>query len=155
MVSVAEGFNESYPAVASSVSRARRAITAFAMAAGVRGEQLDAVRLAVSAAVTNVVKHAYPDGPGRVEVSAAIASSELWVLIADEGCGLRADRPSRGCGLGLALIALLSDGFTIARRSSAGIELRMQFTLPAAQSAIEERAHDVRVAAPLPAPATW
>src|SRR2546430_17047303 len=111
MVSVAEGLNESYPAVASSVSLARRAITAFAVAAGMGGEQLDAVRVAVSAAVTNVVQHAYPDRPGRVEVSAAIASGELWVLIADDGCGLRADRPGPGRGLGLALIALLRDGF--------------------------------------------
>src|SRR5579872_3160537 len=152
MENVAEGLSESYPAVASSVALARHAVSAFAMAAGVRGEQLDAVRLAVSAAVTNVVKHAYPDGPGRVEVSAAIASGELWVLIADDGCGLRADRPSRGHGLGLALIALLSDGFTIARRSSPGVELRMQFALPKAQPAPDEPARDVRAAAPQPAP---
>ncbi len=129
MESLAESLSESYPAVAASVSLARRAVTAFAVAAGARGEQLDAVRLAVSEAVSNAVKHAYPDASGPVDVTIANASGELWLLVGDDGCGLRAGRSSAGGGLGLALIALLSDGFTIAKRSSGGIELRMRFKL--------------------------
>ncbi|HEY3945584.1 MAG TPA: ATP-binding protein [Solirubrobacteraceae bacterium] len=121
--------SETYPAVPESVPRARRAVSAIAAAAGASGEQLDAVRLAVSEAVTNAVKHAYPGRHGPVEVSAAIASEELWLLVADDGCGLRADRPSAGRGLGLALIALLSDGLTITKRSSGGIELHIRFKL--------------------------
>ncbi len=125
----ADTLSESYPAVPGSVPRARRAVTAFAAAAGASGEELDAVRLAVSEAVTNAVKHAYPGPHGRVEVSAAIASEELWLLVADDGCGLRAERSSAGHGLGLALIALLSDGLTIAKRSSGGLELHIRFKL--------------------------
>jgi anti-sigma regulatory factor (Ser/Thr protein kinase) len=121
--------SESYPAVAGSVPLARHAVTAFAAAAGASDEQLDAVRVVVSEAVTNAVRHAYPGSSGPVEVSAAIASGELWLLVGDDGCGLRADLPSKGRGVGLALIALLSDGFTIAQRSSGGIELRIRFKL--------------------------
>src|SRR5437764_8725154 len=129
MRSDADSLNESYPAVPGSVPLARRAVTAFAVAAGASGEQLEAVRLTVSEAVSNAVKHAYPGRHGRVEVSGAIASEELWLLVADDGCGLRVGRSTAGNGLGLALIALLSDGLTIAKRSSGGIELHIRFKL--------------------------
>lgn len=99
------------------------------------GEKLDAVRLAVSEALTNAVVHAYGGDPGRVEVTAAVASGELWVLIGDDGRGLRAVGGSRGRGMGLALIALVSDSLTIARRSSSGIEVRVGFKLAVAERA--------------------
>ena len=51
------------------------------------------------------------------------------MLIADSGCGLHAGRESDGLGLGLALIAEMSDGFAVVERSSGGTELRMCFDL--------------------------
>ena len=138
VTSLAESLNESYPAVSESVRLARGAVGAFAADAGASGEKLDAVRLAVSEALTNAVMHAYGGDPGRVEVTAAVASGELWVLIGDDGRGLRAVGGSRGRGIGLALIALVSDNLTIARRSSGGIELRVGFKLAAAERAPAE-----------------
>ena len=41
---------------------ARRALAAVAAAAGVAGERLDEIRLAVSEALTNAVVHAYRNG---------------------------------------------------------------------------------------------
>lgn len=120
---------ESYPAVAESVPLARRAITACAAEAGATDKQLHAIELAVSEALTNVVLYAYPWRTGEIHVTARLAGSELWVLVADNGCGLHAGRDTDGLGLGLALISQLTDGFSVVGRSSGGTELRLRFTL--------------------------
>ncbi|RDJ93167.1 ATP-binding protein, partial [Lacticaseibacillus rhamnosus] len=80
-------------------------------AAGVGSGRLETTRLAASEALTNVVLHAYRDGEGggRIDVVAALASSELWVLVADDGCGLHPRADSPGLGMGLALIAAISE----------------------------------------------
>ncbi len=75
----------------------------YASAAGIQGEQLDGVRLAVSEAVTNVVLHAYRDEPGEVHVTARVVDHELWVLIADDGVGLGTPTLRPGLGLGSRL----------------------------------------------------
>jgi serine/threonine-protein kinase RsbW len=123
------GLQRSYPAIATSVPSARHAITDFAAAAGIRDEQLDAVRLASSEALANVVMHAYPGKMGQLHVTARVACGELWVLIADDGCGMQAERDSPGLGLGLAVISQMTEDFTVFERSSGGIELRLQFVL--------------------------
>ena len=129
-----ESLRDLYPAAVESVRLARDAVVTFAATAGATPDRLEAIRLAVSEAMTNAVKHAYADDPGPIEVAATVASGELWVLIADHGCGLRADARSDGLGLGLALIALASDSVTIAQRSSGGIEVRLAFALAPASA---------------------
>jgi anti-sigma regulatory factor (Ser/Thr protein kinase) len=118
-----------YPAVPDSVPLARRELVRFAAAAGTAGDQLESVRLSVSEALTNVVMHAYRDGVGQIHVTADLAGGELWVLIADDGHGLRPHNDSPGLGVGLALIAKSSDGLTIMNRSGGGTEVRMCFSL--------------------------
>lgn len=122
---------ESYPALVSSIPVARRAIAAFATAAGADSEQIEAIRLAVSEALTNVVRYAYSWRTGHIHLTARVAGNELWVLIADNGCGIHAGRESAGLGLGLALISSLTDGFSVVERSSGGTELRLRFDLAA------------------------
>jgi anti-sigma regulatory factor (Ser/Thr protein kinase) len=129
MMVLAETLTESFPAVAESVPVARNAVTAFAAAAGVTEEQLESVRLAASEALTNAALHAYRGEPGRIHVTAAVASGELWVLIADDGRGLQTASGSKGRGLGMALMAIVADSFTIARRSTGGVEVRLAFKL--------------------------
>jgi anti-sigma regulatory factor (Ser/Thr protein kinase) len=124
-------FNESYSADAESVPRARAELTGFAARAGATGERLDAVRLASSEAMTNAVLHAYRDPGGTIQVTAWYVPGELWVLVADDGSGLRVRRDRRGLGLGLALIAQMADEFEILSRSSGGTELRMRFRIDA------------------------
>jgi anti-sigma regulatory factor (Ser/Thr protein kinase) len=122
--------NHSYPASPASVPRARKAVGAFAARAGVDGEQLEGIRLVVSEAVSNAVLHAYDDEQGQIQVTAAVVPGELWVLIADEGHGLRAERTdNRGLGLGLGWMAQFSDGLTLLTRSSGGLEVRLRFDL--------------------------
>jgi stage II sporulation protein AB (anti-sigma F factor) len=112
------------------VGWARKAVAELAVAAGLQGERLEDIRLAVSEAVTNSVAYAYDGAPGDVHVIAAVVSGELWVVIADDGMGMRR-RPNeiRGLGLGLGLMARLSDALTILTRSSGGVEVQMRFQL--------------------------
>jgi stage II sporulation protein AB (anti-sigma F factor) len=118
---------ESFPAVAASIPLARSVITDWAEEAGAGREQVDQMRLAVSEALTNVVLYAYPWRTGDMHVTARMAGNELWVLIADSGCGVHAGRDSEGLGLGLALISKMTDGFSVVERSSGGTELRLRF----------------------------
>src|SRR5579864_1923586 len=136
-------FTESYPAVPEAVGEARNALTAFAREAGANHEQLEAVRLVTSEAVTNAVLHAYRNREeGTVHVSASYVADELWLLVSDTGGGMQTENDSPGLGLGLVLIAQLADDLQILSRGS-GTELRLRFNL-----AQTKRREDRRMLAP-------
>lgn len=124
-------FQDSYPARAESVSAIRAALQSFAERCALARETIEAVALAVSEAATNVVVHAYRDAekPGRIEVAAALASDELWVIVTDGGSGLRPRTDSPGLGLGLAIIAQVADGVDLVKPAAGGLELRMRFAV--------------------------
>jgi serine/threonine-protein kinase RsbW len=126
-----ESLHETFSAIAPAVPSARHVVAGFAAAAGFEAEALDSIRLAVSEAVTNVVRHAYPCGVGEIELLAGIASGELWVLIADRGCGFQMRTRNPGLGYGLAVIADASKAFVIAERSGGGTEVQLYFPVPA------------------------
>ena len=146
-----ENLIQSYPAIPSSVPAARRELAEFAVRAGAELDQLEAIRLAASEALTNVVVHAYRGYAGRIYVNADLAGDELWILIGDDGCGLRSDYESPGLGVGLALIAQSSDGLTIMNRGTGGTEVRMRFHLDAAQIASGGQSDEPRRSAMFPA----
>jgi anti-sigma regulatory factor (Ser/Thr protein kinase) len=125
----AHALEQTYAAVADSVGAARRALTHFSTQAGASREQVEAVALAASEALTNVVKHAYPDRPGSIHVTAAVACGELCVEITDHGYGLRAHPSRGGLGLGLTVIASLCDELQIVTRPSGGTQLWLWFKL--------------------------
>jgi serine/threonine-protein kinase RsbW len=144
-----------YPAVAESVPRAREALSTLAESAGATSEQLDAIRLAISEAATNVVVHAYDGHPGDIHVEARLASGELWIRVADDGLGLRPNldrvRPnieSPGLGVGLAVISQVADAFAISTRSPGGTEVQMRFNLGARRVMHRERGAIAWAAAP-------
>jgi anti-sigma regulatory factor (Ser/Thr protein kinase) len=130
---IVRNLNETYEASPSSVGEGRATLADFAATAGATRSQVDAVRLATSEAMTNAVLHAYRGSRGLIHVNAATAPGDLWILISDDGCGLRprADRP--GLGLGLGLIAEASDEFAIVSRASGGTEVRIRFHLAPAE----------------------
>lgn len=128
-VAVRNTLSELYPATAESVPRARSWASNVASQAGAEPETVEAVKLAVSEAVTNAVLHAYRDEPGPVQLTAAEAGDELWVLVADEGEGHQSAPTDPGLGWGLALIADACDQLMITERSGGGTELRMRFPL--------------------------
>jgi serine/threonine-protein kinase RsbW len=141
----------SYPAIPASVPTARDALVDFAVAAGASTEQLDAIRLACSEALTNVVVHAYDDRPGPIHISAAVAGHELWLLIADDGRGLRPRADSPGLGQGLRLIAQAADELTIVKRSTGGTELQLRFALGGGQAPAADHSRGSVAAATAPA----
>lgn len=122
-------YTEEFPARAESVPRARAAVAGFSLAAGVAAERLEAIKLAVSEAVTNAVLHAYADPGGSFQVTASFMPGELWLMVADDGGGLRSGGTPGGLGMGLAVIAQVADGLEIIKRSSGGTELQMRFRL--------------------------
>lgn len=116
-----------YSAVADAVPLARSALVAVARSAGADSEQLEAVRLAASEALTNAVIHAYPRRAGRIHVTAWTGPGELIVEITDDGLGFQTHTDTPGLGMGLSLIAQVTDDFTIRQPTSGGTAVRMRF----------------------------
>ena len=119
----------------SSVGVMRRRATAFAQSVGASMELTDAVGLAVSETVTNVVIHAYVGRePGRVSVRCQNDGERMIVEVIDEGVGVEARRDSPGVGHGLALVGALVQTLEVAPRSGGpGTVVTMSFggTVPA------------------------
>jgi serine/threonine-protein kinase RsbW len=91
---------------------------------------LDAVRLAVSEAVSNVVVHGYRDrATGTFTVSIDWGPDELRVVVRDDGCGMQPRPDSPGAGLGLPLIANVVESFSVIAPPEGGTELCMTFPL--------------------------
>lgn len=124
-------FQRTYVARPESVGAVRSALVAFVRASGLGQPTVDAVALAASEAATNVVMHAYDDAgeEGHIEVTAALAGEELWVIVTDAGSGLQPHRDSPGLGLGLAIIARVADGVDLVKPASGGLEVRMRFAV--------------------------
>ncbi len=120
-----EELRRSYPAEPRAAALAREEVVALAERHGATEEQLDAVRLLVSEAVTNAVRHAYPDGAGTISAMATATAARVTLLVSDDGIGPRTPSRDPGAGWGWPLIAALSERFTIRRRSTGGTEVEM------------------------------
>jgi anti-sigma regulatory factor (Ser/Thr protein kinase) len=130
MQSVTHTFARSYEADPESVGRARAELARFASRAGASPTLVDGLRLAVSEAVTNAVRHAYPLRPGEVRVRARLGDDLLEVVVSDDGCGVHGGGADHdGLGFGLSLIWEVSDQTTLASRAGGGTEVRMRFRL--------------------------
>lgn len=117
-----------------SVRVVRSAIAELAAAAGASERTVASVRLAVSEAVTNAVRHAYDEGrtPGEIRASAHLEPGEetmLVVSVSDDGPGVRPRPDSPGLGLGLPLIAQVARSVDIVD-DHPGATVRMRFALP-------------------------
>jgi anti-sigma regulatory factor (Ser/Thr protein kinase) len=87
------------------------------------------VRLAVTEACTNVVRHAYEEGEGAIEVIARPRGGSLEIVIADEGRGMGPSPDTDGPGLGLPLISALAETVELRRGSSGGSRVAMSFPM--------------------------
>jgi serine/threonine-protein kinase RsbW len=119
------------PAKAEYITLGRLALTGVTrMHRGVSAEVLGDLKLALTEACTNSVRHAYADGGGMVEIVYRLFPDRLEVVVADEGEGFtpveRQVEPgelSEG-GLGIAIIEALSDELEITQRDEGGSRLR-------------------------------
>lgn len=94
---------------------ARLAATSVGRSAGASEETIADLKLAVTEAVANAVRHAYPEGaPGRVTVELFSSPGRLEIAVSDTGLGLtEPDRPvlegSGESGMGLSIIRAVAD----------------------------------------------
>jgi two-component sensor histidine kinase len=116
-------------AVGSSICVLRNVVASYAHESGLSDTQVYAVKLCVSEAVANVVKHAYPqEARGPVEVSVRDAGTELSVVVADHGNEFRRVRWEDQGGFGLSFISRLTRGCTFTA-TSGGTTVEMLFPL--------------------------
>jgi serine/threonine-protein kinase RsbW len=96
-------------------------------------EVLGDLKLALTEACTNSVRHAYADGQGSVEILYELHSDRLVVEVRDDGAGFDPpDRPRDALdgqelnegGLGIAIIEALADELEIRERDQGGSSLR-------------------------------
>jgi len=118
------------------VAVVRHALGALAEAIELPCAVIENIRLAVTEACTNVVRHAYPEQHGTIDVVVRPSRRGLEVLVADEGRGLGPSADTTGPGLGLPLIAALTDSLEIDRTPRAGCRLVMSFLRPRATPAM-------------------
>jgi serine/threonine-protein kinase RsbW len=123
------------PARPENVAVVRHVLGAFAEALQLPDTVIEDMRLAVTEACTNVVRHAYGDPIGSIDVVVRPHRESLEVIVADAGRGMGPSPDTHGPGLGLPLIRALADSFDIDPSPAAGSRLVMSFrrdhTMPA------------------------
>jgi serine/threonine-protein kinase RsbW len=114
------------PARAEFIALARLALSGFADIVALPEEVLADLKLALTEAVSNSVRHAYEDGRGFVSVAYELSGHALAVEVVDDGMGFDPERPpalegeelTEG-GLGIAIIRTIADEFEL--HSSPGV----------------------------------
>jgi serine/threonine-protein kinase RsbW len=123
------------PARPENVAVVRRVLDALAEALALPAAVTEDMRLAVTEACTNVVRHAYDGHDGTIDVVVRPNGDALEVVVRDAGRGMAPSPDTAGPGLGLALIAALTDSLEVERGLGTGCRLVMRFlrgrTVPA------------------------
>jgi serine/threonine-protein kinase RsbW len=122
------------PAKAEYIGLGRLALSGLARVheTPLQGEALADLKLALTEACTNAVRHAYEGGDGTVELLYELHPDKLVVEVADDGDGfeteptvpsLDEDELVEG-GLGIAIIRAIADEFEVTAREHGGSTLR-------------------------------
>ena len=118
------------PARPEGVGVVRQALAGMADALDFDASVLADMKMAVTEACTNVVVHAYEEDAGVLEVEMLADEAGLTIVVRDHGSGIQ-PRPARSeppaLGLGLPLIAALSNSFELRGSAGQGTEVRMTF----------------------------
>ena len=127
----APGVRLTMPARPEGVAIVRQALAGMADALDFDPAVMADMKMAVSEACTNVVVHAYDDSDGVLEVDMTADEIGLTIRVRDHGTGIRPQvnnaRDVPALGLGLPLIAALSDSFELHGSTGQGTEVRMVF----------------------------
>jgi anti-sigma regulatory factor (Ser/Thr protein kinase) len=115
------------PARPENVAVVRHVVGAFAESLHLPPNVVDDIRLAVTEACTNVVRHAYDGGdPGPLEIVIRPNGEMIDVIVSDRGRGLAPSPDTAGPGLGMSLIAALVHSLEV-QQVPAGSRLSMSF----------------------------
>jgi len=130
----------SIPARAEYITLCRLALTGLARLRPISDETLADLKLALTEATSNSVRHAYPEDGGRVEIAYQLYGDMLVIEVNDEGEGFD---PLEGAdvgdlenltegGLGIAIIRAIADDLYLSRGPKGrGSKLRFVKTLTA------------------------
>lgn len=67
------------------------------------------IGLIVNELITNSLKYAFPEGrEGEILISLKKDQDQLYLKVADDGAGIKKDKPAQGTGFGSQLVALLT-----------------------------------------------
>ena len=106
----------SLPALPQCVREARLAVAETVASFASTKQLVEDVRLCVSEAVTNVVRHAYDRRRGRVDIVVERDDDELKVVVRDTGVGIPPpSRRNESDGFGLKIIDEVARASTISR----------------------------------------
>ena len=122
------------PARAEYITLGRLALTAIAGVRPLSDETLHDLKLALTEACTNSVKHAYGEDGGSIDIVYELLSDRLAVEVGDAGASFEPNGGRRGGagedelleegGLGIEIIRALTDEVEIAEREGGGSRLR-------------------------------
>ncbi len=122
----------SFPARPEYLLLARLALTGLARTSNMDDELLADLKLAVTEACGNAVRHAYPGGSGEVRVRYSVVDGVLEMVVEDQGEGLRDavagdELPSpRDGGMGFSIMRAIVDELDVhAGADARGTVVRM------------------------------
>ena len=121
------------PARPEYITLSRLALSGLARVRPLAEDTLADLKLALTEACSNSVRHAYAGGEGHVQISFELREDRLVVEVEDDGTGfehagtgreLERDELTEG-GLGIAIIKAIADEFELSYRATgAGSRLR-------------------------------
>jgi serine/threonine-protein kinase RsbW len=109
------------PAKAEYIALCRLALTGLGRVREIGDDTMAELKLALTEAVSNSVRHAYgPNGGGHVEITYELQLDRLGIEVVDDGEGFDPDETSAfegeelsEGGLGIAIIRTIADDFAI------------------------------------------
>ena len=118
-VTTGQAIRLTIPARAEYIGLTRLALTGLSHVRGLPDEVLGDLKLAITEACSNSVRHAYEGGSGSVEIVYELRPDRLVVEVSDDGSGFDPNGPDAGedelseGGLGIAIIRAVADRFEI------------------------------------------
>jgi serine/threonine-protein kinase RsbW len=107
------------PAKAEYITLCRLALTGLSRLRPLADETVSDLKLALTEACTNSIRHAYEGGEGLVQIVYELSAGALAIEVSDDGRGFEHDPPedeggelSEG-GLGIAIIKAVADEFEV------------------------------------------
>jgi serine/threonine-protein kinase RsbW len=111
------------PAKPEYISLSRLALAGLARVRAFSDETLADLKLALTEACSNSVRHAYGNGEGHVDISFELRDDRLIVEVADDGSGFEPEQSAKADddmltegGLGIAIIRSIADEVEIGGR---------------------------------------
>jgi serine/threonine-protein kinase RsbW len=103
-----------FPAKPDYLLLARLALSGIGRTTVVTDDLLADLKLAITEACGNCVRHAYPDGSGDVSVAYALDDDAIELVIEDRGSGLDSREPAAGSsegesGMGMTIMRAVVD----------------------------------------------